>query len=355
MKKNIVLLFSSILFVLVLFELFLRFSNYEPWIRTAPGTYANQKHRLAEPHSEFGWVLNRQEPVPHKQLMDRIDVIYYANKEGFRDSGWSGLKDIDPNGQNILVFGDSQTFGYGVEEWERFSNRVGSILTPDYNVYNLAMAGWGVDQMYLAFKKYVPLFNPEIVIIAYINSDLLRSLQAFALNIRVKKPSFEVKNDVLKVRNKENLNMVEKYQNKISKEVYLVNFFYKNFYRHYYSRILNEKFIEEVIKTANDRNIKLVFVRIPSKLEVSPNNHLHNKMQRFSRRIYYSFFGLQTILTKESQIFIDPTEIMREMSANKKVNFYFPVDFHLNKNGHELIAELVMKKISEIDGKINLR
>jgi len=204
MKKNIALVFVSVLFVFCLFESYLRFTNYQPWLRSEPGQFQGVEITAStwpDPHPEFGWTFNKHHPVPHRDKHNKIDLVYFGNKEGFRDSKWKSTTDISLDTNNIIVFGDSNVFGFGVEEEERISNQLEKLLNNKYNVYNIAVPGWGLDQMMLAFKKYAPIVKPRIAIIAFINDDLHRSLEAFRRGgEHQNKPSFRLKNGSLELR-----------------------------------------------------------------------------------------------------------------------------------------------------------
>ena len=80
--------------------------------------------------------------------------------------------------KHLLLVGDSQTFGVGVEDSEVYSNVLSKrLINSDYRVYNLGFRGWGAATNYLLFdkklfdiRKYVKetqgtlvyLFTPEL-------------------------------------------------------------------------------------------------------------------------------------------------------------------------------------------------
>ena len=166
-------------------------------------------------------------------------------------------------------------FGFGVEEEERISNQLEELLKNEYQVNNIAVPGWGLDQMMLAFRKYAPVFKPKIAIIAFINDNLQRSLEAFRTGGEYQnKPSFRIKNGSLELRRIDDNGWANKYFKKYILSIYSINYFYRNFYRHYLIGSLNKKIFEEILKIARANNTELIFVKIPKKMVVLPKERL---------------------------------------------------------------------------------
>ena len=354
MKKNLLLSFFSILSVFCLVELYLRFANYHPWIRTEPGQYSNRAATdLAWPdaHPELGWVLNRNRPVPHKDKRNNIDLVYVGNEEGFRDyQKWRSFTDVSVNNNNIMVFGDSMVFGFGVEENKRISNQLEILTNSKYGVYNLAIPGWGFDQMFLAFRKYAPLFKPKIAVFVYINDDLFRSLESYREVKGLNKPSFEVRNGALELRKYENKRTIRSIlKNFVLKKIYTINLFYRYFYRAYQAKILNAEIVNEIINIAQKYNTRLIFVHIPDKTEIFSSSYWKQRLIWIKTNIFNRFFGLNSVLQQNQKIFIEAVVAMKKKGVAGKVNYYFPYAHHINENGHLLIAELLAKKLDEAE------
>lgn len=84
-----------------------------------------------------------------------------SNSHGFRQVRELGEEDVPPH---VLVTGDSFTFGQGVEESERLTDRV-EALHPKLRVDNVGMTGWGPDMMLLALETVVPRTKPDVVVV----------------------------------------------------------------------------------------------------------------------------------------------------------------------------------------------
>lgn len=82
---------------------------------------------------------------------------------------------LQKKGKRILVFGDSFTFGVDSpdgETWPELLQRE----EKNGQVMNLAVGGFGLDQMLLSLKKNLPLYPADLVIFAYTDVGLQRCL-----------------------------------------------------------------------------------------------------------------------------------------------------------------------------------
>src|SRR3989338_8671314 len=162
MKKNALSLIGVLFITLILFEALLRLFHYKPWIRSKPNELNGVKTNSAitgwfEPNEQFGWVYNRKKTSSDSAVDNQI--TYEGNELGFRDSEWSNSSDAAEDSIKIMVFGDSHTAGHGVPEHDRYSDLLQASLGPKFQVFNFAVAGWGFDHMYLAFRAYVNEFR----------------------------------------------------------------------------------------------------------------------------------------------------------------------------------------------------
>lgn len=92
------------------------------------------------------------------------DYVLQSNNFGFRAS-----RDYVPQKaagiKRVLVFGDSNVFGNGVSNDQRFPDILETIL-PGVEVYNFALEGFAVDQQYLCYQEFGVQFEHDLVIIA---------------------------------------------------------------------------------------------------------------------------------------------------------------------------------------------
>jgi len=119
---------------------------------------------------------------------------YRSNREGFRSAREPGA---DSGRAEVVLIGDSFTFGSGVEYDETFGARLEAAL-PRIVVWNLGMPGFGLDQIYRSLRYQVPSMDPVLVVFVFIDDDLRRSFTSFMEQWGVSKPMFVLEGDTLR-------------------------------------------------------------------------------------------------------------------------------------------------------------
>jgi hypothetical protein len=119
-------------------------------------------------HPLLGW-------VPKPGLIHESEYRETTNNLGHRS-----LVDYSPRPEayTILAVGDSFTYGSWADDTEVWPTILQG-LDERYQVINLAVGGYGVDQMYLRLREGIGEFNPRLVVFALISDDLNRSLLGF--------------------------------------------------------------------------------------------------------------------------------------------------------------------------------
>ncbi len=162
------------------------FPLFEPLPRSFVGEQENLPHEVFAPDPATGW---RMRPsLHHLRDTGEFQVTYASNAQGFRSA-----RDFDPaevRGK-IAVTGDSFTFGQGVELEETWGGLVEAGL-PDAVVYNLAMPGFGIDQMWVSVRTQALPLRPDLVIVAFIADDFSRSQTAYRPDMGMSKPLFQL-------------------------------------------------------------------------------------------------------------------------------------------------------------------
>lgn len=105
-------------------------------------------HGLLEVDPDLGWKLTPDSTSRHHSTV--FDVVYRINSIGFRDEQRESTK--PPNVHRVLLLGDSQIFGWGVDAGARFSNLVEERVS-DLEVLNLGVPGYGLDQEILTYES----------------------------------------------------------------------------------------------------------------------------------------------------------------------------------------------------------
>lgn len=99
---------------------------------------------------------------------------YAINSYGYRG------KLVKPSNKylkpNIVVLGDSYSFGEGVDEGSQYSAVLDRELNGQYDVINLGVPGWGLTQEIRRYFEFGILFKPKIIILQFTANDPVDNL-----------------------------------------------------------------------------------------------------------------------------------------------------------------------------------
>ena len=73
--------------------------------------------------------------------------------------------------RNVIVLGDSYSFGTGVADDEVYSAVLSRELGDGYDTINLAVGGWGLTQHIRRFYEFGRLYDPSVVVLQFCNND----------------------------------------------------------------------------------------------------------------------------------------------------------------------------------------
>lgn len=91
----------------------------------------------------------------------------YPDLGGMGPNDLLGFRNLAvPNAADIVVIGDSQTYGNNAILPESWPSLMGQMLPPGIVVYSMATGGWGAVQYLYAFSKALQ-FQPRLVIVAF--------------------------------------------------------------------------------------------------------------------------------------------------------------------------------------------
>ncbi len=165
--------------------------------RRGPVRYQDQQRFfLYDP--ELGW---RGRPQAEGDFSGwEFTTRVHLNAEGFR--GQPVPEQRSPAHRRILVFGDSITWGYGVEEGERFSDLLSGLLSSrgvQVEVLNVAVNGYDTGQELLLYRRIGMRSCADLVIVGLYENDLRESVSAWQGPYA--KPYFQVVRDRLELTN----------------------------------------------------------------------------------------------------------------------------------------------------------
>ena len=193
MSIKLLFFVAGFLISLALGEVILHFfPAFDPQPRTYVGDESNRPiaNFVADP--EIGW---RMRPG-HAFAVDTAEyhVAYRSNAQGFRDERKT---DAPQASRKIVLVGDSFAFGQGVPFDQTFGALLESSL-PGTEVQNLALPGFGMDQMWRSVRSVALPMRPDLVIVAFISEDFTRSLTAYRADSGLNKPTFMLENGALR-------------------------------------------------------------------------------------------------------------------------------------------------------------
>ena len=177
---NLILLGLSLIFALILVEVILRHSPYIQLL--GPPLYVGEYENRESPYQisevNTGWKLKPKINVDNVQ----------SNAQGFR-----GNVDFDPleTRKKIILIGDSFTFGSGVKFEETYGALIDSSLSHAV-VYNLAMTGFGMDQMLMSLRHQALPLNPQLIIVGFVDIDFDRSLNGYDMGKGFSRPALKI-------------------------------------------------------------------------------------------------------------------------------------------------------------------
>jgi hypothetical protein len=193
LPSKLILLLASVATGVVLAaagaEVVLRFAKgTSVCVRVEPGERPNAVPGVswAALQPELGWVAT--------------DALGPVNPQGFRDSHDFDRIAIAPDRKRLMVLGDSFMWGAQVAPHESVPAFLQQKLGDSWDVFNVSAPGWGIDQMVLAYFRYRDAIRPDVVLLAYIDEDVDRVLDAYRPNEGMNKPSFRLHDGELVAR-----------------------------------------------------------------------------------------------------------------------------------------------------------
>lgn len=351
-------------------------------------------YRQAEEYDSYlGWTPKKNYSVKTYALQGRHPLITIThNSRGFRMN-----HEVNTSKETIILTGDSFTYGIWADDKKIMSTLLNNFLGEEYEVINLGVEGYGIDQSLLRYLLQGSIYNPHVTIHIFFPNDFSN----IASNIEYGKPKpfFVVnpKNNELflhkispeadtfmklkKTTREHKYNLFERYVREHSHFYTL----YKNNLPHLisflhsprkvpyvtpsnegemwsieqnYSQIMNDSLyvnnllILEYSKRVKKMNGEFILVILPSKLAIDKKaqkakvveysnltpdffdwDKPYRILEAFAQQNNISVINLYPVFKKEFQ------ENNKDMYAE---------DGHLNDHGHELVAQEIYKKLREL-------
>ena len=295
----------------------------------------------------LGWAPKPKVFIPDEYGEDEYVKI---NENGFRDDDDTN-KIAEDHKIRIFCSGDSFTFGQGVANNETWCHYLG-LLNDNFDSVNLAQNGYGVDQMYLRYKRDAISLEHSIHIFAFISGDLDRmsvdtkygygkpimkvdadSGELITDNIPVPKLRWDLHRLINRL-NFRSIDFLQRILSKVFKKSDPLDIDYEKV------GLIAEKVMLEIHRNSAANNVIPVFVYLPTKNDL---------WKDYPWRLWS-----EKTMEKHGLNFIDITVSMRERSVSEGYRFFIPPHKpgggHYSESGNAWIAETIYKEIEKMPG-----
>lgn len=136
------------------------------------------------------------------------DGLYVSSVEGIRSGRVGESYQGVSSDCRIALVGDSYTFGEVVPYEDTWGYWLQRQLGSRCQVLNFGVGGYGVDQMYLRYLKDVRAWHPDLVILGFINHDVIRTMAIYTFlmfpdgGMPFAKPRFVLQDGELEILNR---------------------------------------------------------------------------------------------------------------------------------------------------------
>ena len=328
------LFFKTVILFSVLFscELCIRIVHPVSYKRMHPGQFLDIwdtsplfKKSWMVKDEDLGWVVRRG-----YSIMSKTGILYKVNNQGFRDVKDFIATSLYNDKTRIMVLGDSFVFGFGAQQQKRLSEVLERKLGERYKVFNLAISGWGIDQMYLAYERYAPFIRPGKVILIFIDDDIFRVIEAY--REQMNKPSLILEKNRLKRNTRRQAGALEQ----LCQKSYLLNIPYRMVLRYFYAKRITEALFLELVDQSRLRREELSIIRLPHEASLHPEGG-----RGVFKRNFFSFLGF---CRKYGIRYFDLYDALA-MLPQEEIRQLYLKDGHLSEYGHAYVADFIVKNV----------
>lgn len=300
-------------------EAYLRYRGVRPYLRTLPGPrQEGESVPWARADPALGWTI---EP---SYLPGQI------NPQGFRD-----MKDFErsprPAGiTRLMLLGDSFVVGAHLSSEQTLPGLLQSRLGARHEVFSAAVPGWGVDQMYLAYDRYKKVVDPDLVVLAFIDDDVKRVLEAYRSAERLTKPTLTVADGRL-IPQPAVSEGRQRANRRLGGSV-VASLMAREFYLTTEASDVVRQVFTSISEDMAGRGRKTIVVRIPTRDDRAPMNRLRRYLRGFESR----FAGT-------AGVFLDAAAAITTMPG--WATDLYVEDGHLNAAGTERLASVLLRHV----------
>ena len=171
--QNLAITIGATLLLLALLEAGVRLFAPVPFVASdlflaTENTQSNSKE--IQSRSVRRWL---QPNIQTRHTTKEFDVAVRTNQRGMRGPDFAQTKIKDS--KRILFVGDSFTFGYGVEEPQRFSDQVEKLALKrgeKWQSLNMGVPSWGTADALLYLRETGLELKPDVVVACFYQNDI---------------------------------------------------------------------------------------------------------------------------------------------------------------------------------------
>ena len=336
MKKNIYLIFFSLLISFFIIEIVLRI--FFPQDTSTPWKI----------YLEDGLLLNKNSgTAKHHFRKNNITVKYTFDR--FHNRKYDFVKSKD----KILILGDSYTFGWLLNDEDTYVYKLAKKF-PNYEFINSASSGHGTSDQLSYFEKFCKVIKPKYTFISVNYDDIARSKSSNLYKLDKQNKLISGKNIIPKISKFVDNNKIYEF---LVSNFHTIGLLRKIYSLFYYKTDINEDNNSKNLKNDN-KNLNLyifekkLFERFKEQsINCNTNFYIIN-LAWFNKKEYFSttykflnnnknFFEINNIK------YIDLSNKMKKKYANQE-QYTISIDTHPNAKANRLYFEILYEKFKMI-------
>jgi hypothetical protein len=276
------------------------------------GQYENRKSLHIDTDSQTGWRMRKNHEF--QWSFDGRPSTYRSNSQGFRSD-----RDFETAPESMIaMIGDSFTWGTGVDYVETFGDLLEKKLSGS-TVYNFAMPGFGIDQMWMSARHQALPLRPVLVVVGFIDEDFDRSLTAYRRFEGFNKPRFVLESGRLRPQTPADApGWFLKTVQSSSRMWNMAANAYDHLRPFGEAWVLNTAILEAIAADCKEHGVPLLIVRVPEK-----------------RKSPVPFKTLAEHLRSKDIEFLDLG------GPGAPPDIHFKNDGHINAKGHQYVGEAI--------------
>ena len=134
------------------------------WMAGAVRGHAWSYLNIYQVDARYGVRLQSDVETATRSREGRITQVR-TNSLGFRGGDWLPASGDAPVPGRILLLGDSQVFGYGVDASSSMAYRLEEKMGGAWHVLNAAVPTWGPTEYVMALEDLGPVYRPQVVVV----------------------------------------------------------------------------------------------------------------------------------------------------------------------------------------------